>query len=554
MRFAPRSRAVTIGLAVVAAVALLGIGYLGGRVSPVGPSGSVEKDAASAATAPWTCPMHPVVQQAESGDCPICGMALVQREGAATQPAADGPAGAERWTCSMHPQIQLPRPGKCPICSMDLIPLQAPTGDGGPRTLTMSAEDRKLAQVVTAAVERRLVTAEVRMVGKVDFDETQVKTVSAWVPGRVDRLFIDYTGIPVKKGEHLALLYSPELLTAQQELIEARRWVDAQVPEPSAFLREAGVRTLDSAREKLRLLGLSDVQVREIEERGTAEDRVLITSTATGVVVQKHLQEGDYVKTGGRLYAIANLVQLWVKLDAYESDLPWLHYGQPVAIEAEALPGDVFEGIISFIDPVLDPRTRTVKVRVNVENREGKLKPEMFVRAVVSSQLASAGRVVASRLAGKWVSPMHPEIIRDRPGACPVCGMPLVRAEELGYVTAENGDLPPIVVPVTAVLRTGKRAVVYVEKPDADLPTYEGREIVLGPRAGDDYVVLEGLHAGERVVVHGNFKIDSALQIQAKPSMMSPEGGAPPPVHDHGGKGGGGAPSPGKDAIGHAGH
>jgi Cu(I)/Ag(I) efflux system membrane fusion protein len=213
-----------------------------------------------------------------------------------------------------------------------------------------------------------------------------------------------------------------------------------------------------------------------------------------------------------------------VKLDAYESDLPWLHYGQTVHFTTEAYPGEEFEGRISFIEPVLTEMTRTVKVRVVVPNPDRKLKPEMFVRSVVQAQVATGGRVMDPGLAGKWISPMHPEIIKDKPGACDVCGMPLVRAEDLGYVSAEaKPEDMPLVIPVTAPLLTGTRAIVYVEVPDTDAPTYEGREIVLGPRAGDYYIVRAGLEEGDRVVTRGNFKIDSALQIQAKPSMMSPD-------------------------------
>jgi len=171
--------------------------------------------------------------------------------------------------------------------------------------------------------------------------------------------------------------------------------------------------------------------------------------------------------------------------------------------------------------------TRTVKVRVNVPNPDGKLKPGMFVRGVVQSQVATGGRVMDPGLAGKWVSPMHPEVVKDGPGSCDVCGMALVRAEDLGYVAAEVRDEDkPLAIPASAPLITGKRAVVYVETPQADRPTFEGREVVLGPRAGDYYLVESGLEEGERVVTQGNFRIDSALQILAKPSMMSPEADA----------------------------
>jgi Cu(I)/Ag(I) efflux system membrane fusion protein len=217
---------------------------------------------------------------------------------------------------------------------------------------------------------------------------------------------------------------------------------------------------------------------------------------------------------------------LWVKLDAYESDLPWLHYGQKARFTTEAYPGEEFEGQISFIDPIVDEMTRTVGVRLVVSNPDAKLKPEMLVRAVVRAQIATGGRVMDPDLAGKWISPMHPEIVKDGPGTCDVCGMALVKAEELGYVPAEPGQADrPLVIPASAPLITGTRAVVYVEVPDREKPAYEGREVVLGPRAGNFYLVRSGLEAGERVVVRGNFKIDSALQIQAKPSMMLPEEG-----------------------------
>ena len=177
-----------------------------------------------------------------------------------------------------------------------------------------------------------------------------------------------------------------------------------------------------------------------------------------------------------------------------------------------------------------------MKVRVNVSNPEGKLKPSMFVRGVTRAEIAGGGRVIDAELAGKWISPMHPEVVKDEPGKCDICGMPLVRAESLGYVSTE--DLltePPLVVPASAVLWTGTRAVIYVEVPGREQPTYEGREIVLGPRAGDYYLVRSGLRVGELVVTQGNFKIDSALQIQARPSMMTPEGGGGGGhQHDHG--------------------
>ncbi|MGB8225883.1 MAG: heavy metal-binding domain-containing protein, partial [Sedimentisphaerales bacterium] len=172
----------------------------------------------------------------------------------------------------------------------------------------------------------------------------------------------------------------------------------------------------------------------------------------------------------------------------------------------------------------LDPQTRTINLRVNVPNPDGKLKPEMFVRAVVRSKVAMGGNIMDPNMAGKWICPMHPSVVKDAPGQCDICGMNLVKTETLGYVSAQKPELAPLVIPATAPLVTGKRAVVYVRLPDPNKPSFEGREVVLGPRAGDYYIVKEGLAEGESVVTNGNFKIDADLQIQAKPSMMSPEG------------------------------
>jgi len=214
---------------------------------------------------------------------------------------------------------------------------------------------------------------------------------------------------------------------------------------------------------------------------------------------------------------------VWVYLDAYESDMMWIRYGQEVEFETEAYPGEVFAGTISFIDPVLNAKTRTVKLRVDVENPDGKLKPEMFVRAVVRAKVAQGGRVMDEAMAGKWICPMHPDVVKDGAGSCDICGMDLVTTESLGYVKVDAPKEAPLIIPASAPLITGKRAVVYVQLRDKEKPTYEGREVVLGPRAGDYYIVKSGLDEGEIVVTKGNFKIDSALQIRAKPSMMNPK-------------------------------
>jgi len=406
---------------------------------------------------------------------------------------------------------------------MDLIPMETSGGgDVGPRELKMSPAAVALAGIQTRPVRRAVARREVRLSGQVEYDETQLGYITAWVPGRLERLFVDYTGITVNRGDHMVELYSPELYAAQEELIQALRRVPT---EGQTLGRESAIATVEAAREKLRLWGLKDRQVQEIEKRGTPSDRLTIYSPVSGVVIHKNALEGMYVSTGTKIYTVADLSRVWVILDAYESDLPWLRFGQEVDFTLQALPGKQFHGRIAFIQPVLDAATRTVKVRLSVTNPGTVLKPGMFVRAVVQSVMDAEGQAINPAMAGKWVSPMHPEVVKDEPGKCDVCGMDLVRAEDLGIVNVpEKGDLP-LVIPASAVLLTGKRAMVYVKKPGTEEPVFEGREVVLGPRTGDTYIVLEGLEEGEEVVVNGNFKIDSAMQIAAKPSMMNPEGG-----------------------------
>lgn len=438
------------------------------------------------------------------------------------------------WTCSMHPQVQLPEPGDCPICGMDLIPV-AQTGDeAGERQISFSEEAVKLAEIQTARVERKFVEHRIRMVGKVEVDETRLGYITAYVGGRLDRLYVDFTGVTVKKGDHMVYLYSPQLLAAQEELIQAAKAIRELEKSEVKVLQQTAVSTLDSARERLRLWGLNAGQIREIEERGVPTDHLTIFSPMEGIVIHKNAVEGMYVETGTRIYTIADLSKLWVLLDAYESDLSWIHYGQEVEFDAEAYPGETFKGKISFISPVLNEKTRTVKVRVNVANPDGRLKPGMFVRALVRAQVARGGKAMDPSLAGMWMCPMHPEVVKDGPGNCEICGMDLVETEKLGFVSAE-GKEPPLVIPASAPLVTGERAVVYVKIPGKTMPTFEGREVTLGPRAGEYYLVKRGLAEGEEVVTRGNFKIDSALQIQAKPSMMNPEGGkaAPGSVGHH---------------------
>ncbi|MFH1549336.1 MAG: efflux RND transporter periplasmic adaptor subunit [Planctomycetota bacterium] len=439
------------------------------------------------------------------------------------------------WTCSMHPQIIRDKPGNCPICGMSLVEkvIGRREMESLPE-LSLTPRQIALAEIATAPVERKFVRVEVRMPGRVEYDETRLAYITAWVPGRLDRLYVDYTGILVEKGWHMTRIYSEDLYSAQVELIEALGEFNRVKDGGDESAKKFAADLLESAREKLRLLGLSDKQVAEIETRSTPEKHITINAPVGGVVIRKYVSEGDRVAKGARIYAIADLSRVWAMLDAYESDLTWIRYGQEVKFETEAWPGEVITGLIAFIDPVVDPVTRTVKVRVNVPNSDGKLKPGMFLRGIVRSKIAVDGKVMDESLTGKWISPMHPEIIRDKPGDCPICGMPLRRAEDLGYAPVEPDRAhAPLVIPDTAPLITGERAVVYVRDPARE-GVFRARTITLGPRADGYYIVKDGLQEGELVVKNGNFKIDADLQIGGRRSMMSPEGGAPSGGGHHG--------------------
>jgi len=471
----------------------------------------------------------------------LAGGFWLGRMGRAPQPASQQTAAQAKtetepqiWTCSMHPQIRLPKPGLCPICGMKLIPASTGESAGGMRQLTISENAKELMDIEVAPVERKFVTAVVRMVGKVDYDETRLAYIAAWLPGRLDRLYVDYTGVPVKKGDHMVYLYSPELISAQEELLQALEAVKNVKDTQLSVMREMTESTVTAAREKLRLWGLAPEQIKEIETTGKVQDHMTIYAPSSGIVIHKNGLEGMYVQTGTRIYTIADLSEVWVKLDAYESDMEWLRYGQDVEFTAVSYPGSVFRGTISFIDPILNERTRSVKIRVNVPNTDGRLKPGMFVKAIARAEVAAGGRIMNADLVGKWICPMHPEIVKSTAGKCDICQMPLVTTESLGYI----GDDPeavakPLVIPVSAALVTGTRAIVYVQVPNQDKPTFQGREIVLGPRAGGYYLVRYGLSEGELVAVKGNFKIDSQVQILAKSSMMSIKGGHAADAQQH---------------------
>ena len=372
----------------------------------------------------------------------------------------------EIWTCSMHPEVRRTGPGECPICGMELIPLVQNTTSSisDPEAIHLSHDAAQLANVLTTKVIKQKPVKEVRLYGKVGVDERLFQSQVAHVPGRIEKLEVNFTGEPVVKGQPLAEIYSSELITAQQELLETAKTKQSQ---PGLY---------EASKEKLRQWKLTEKQIEAIESSGAIENNFVVLSNTSGTVTSRQVDEGDYVSAGTELFEIADLSKVWILFDAYETDLQFLKKGDRVDFTLQALPGENFKGRIAFIDPVIDPVTRVSKVRVETENKSGKLKPEMFATGIVSATL-----------------------------------------EEY-----KNS----LVIPHSAVLWTGKRSIVYIREPGSDEPVFKLREIELGPDLGGSYVVISGLTGSEEIVTSGAFSVDAAAQLEGKPSMMNPGGGS----------------------------
>lgn len=384
--------------------------------------------------------------------------------------------------------------------------------------LELSDHARAMASVETVPVQRRKLTRETRAVGKVEYNETGLANITTRVEGYVERLFVDYTGVEVKAGDHLVEIYSPDLLVAQQELLVA---LDSQ-RNPTL---------IESAKRKLLLWGLTEKQVDELVQNKKVSDRITLFSPIQGTVTEKMVVQKAMVKPGEMLYRLANLESVWVYLDTYEYELPWVQYGQTVEIKSEAFPDQTFTGRVWFISPVLNEETRTVKVLLNISNADHRLKPGMFVSAVTRAELLADGKPAPTGVEGQWTCPMHPLLIQPQPGQCPVCKMALVQIPGRAMSTNSDSGQLLLAVPVTAVLDSGLRKLVYVERAKGQ---FESVEIVTGPRTDDAYPVLSGLNEGDKVAVRGNFLLDSQFQIRGLPSLFYKEGQAIA-GHQHGG-------------------
>ena len=367
------------------------------------------------------------------------------------------------WTCSMHPQIKQDGPGKCPLCGMDLIPLKSSSGGGGdavdPDAIMMSEEAIALANIQTTVVSRQNPIKEIKLYGTIQADERLSQSQASHVSGRIEKLFVNFTGETVRKGQTIATIYSPELLSAQQELLEA------------AKMEDVSPGLLQAAREKLRLWKMSDEQIAQIEKSKEISSSIDIQANTSGVVIAKNVSQGDYVSQGSILFDIANLSKVWALFDAYEVDLPFLKVGDNLTYTLQAMPGKTYSGKIAFINPILDPVTRTAKVRVETANTGMQLKPEMYASATIEAPL--------------------------------------------------NQFKDQIVIPKTAVLWTGKRSLVYLKQPHTETPAFLMHEVELGPSLGDAYVIMSGINDGDEIVTNGAFTVDASAQLEGKLSMMN---------------------------------
>ena len=373
-------------------------------------------------------------------------------------------AASSVYTCSMHPQIRKDQPGKCPICGMELIPVESGGGDEALSLseIKMSESAMKIAQIETVIVGKSAPYKEVYFPGKVKADERRIVHLTSRFAGRIEKLFINFTGQKVRKGEKLLAIYSPDLVTAQKELFEAIKYKETR----PAFYQ--------AARNKLRLWDLTEPQIDEIEASRESKFYFDVESPIDGTVTMRHVAQGHYVKEGESLLEVTDLSRLWVLFDTYESDLPWVKLGDRIDFTIKSLPAERFRATVTFIDPVVDPVARVAYVRTELGNKNDLLKPEMFARGILKTMLP--------------------------------------RIKEA------------ITIPKSAVLWTGKRAIVYVKVPGKEM-VFEHREIGLGEDAGAYYVVTDGLEEGEEVVANGVFKVDAAAQLLSKQSMMTPAGG-----------------------------
>ena len=442
-------------------------------------AGAGEPAAAAPAAPQWQCPMHPTIVQDHPGDCPICGMKLVQVDAApapgAAAAAAAAPA-APQWQCPMHPSIVEDHPGDCPICGMKLVQVEASqtaalparTAPEGLSTVTIDAARQQLIGLQVAHVEKGPVGGAWRTSGRVAVDETRVHHVNVKFSGFMEEVHANFIGRPVRKGEPIFSIYSPELLAAQEEYALALR-TRRTLSDAGGGTGQDGDTLVAASRRKLELWDVPRAAVDRIERTGEVSRTVTFVSPATGVVTKKDVVPGMRVNAGDMPFEIVDLSRVWVLADAYETDLRHVRPGMHARLALKAFPGRTFEGRVAFIDPMLDPRSRTAKVRVEVANPTGEIRPEMF-----------------------------------------------------GEVTLEGKSREGLRIPADAVIHSGTRSIVFVALGSGK---FEPREVQVGEGGGEHVEVVSGVEAGDGVVTRANFLVDSESRLRASLAALTSRAG-----------------------------
>ena len=370
---------------------------------------------------------------------------------------------SEIWTCSMHPQVRQPEPGDCPICGMDLIPAESSATGLAPNEFKMTENAMALANIQTTVIgEMSSSNSSIELSGKIKANDDKAATQPAHFNGRVDQLYVTSVGETVRKGQAVAKIYSPELVAAQQELITAYRIKDAQ---PQLYT---------AVKNKFMNWMIPQSQLTEVLKTGIPKPSFTIYAQVSGVVTELMVNKGSHVMDGQPIFKVANLSTVWAEFDAYETTIQDIKEGQDISVVVKAIPNKTFNAKVSFIDPILNTSTRTVRVRATLNNKEDLLKPGMFVT---------------------------------------------------GTIKLDTDNNTQITVPKSAVLWTGEQSLVYI-KTTATSPTFIMRNVTLGRTVNDNYEIQSGLKIGDEVVTNGTFTVDAAAQLQGKQSMMNPTTGS----------------------------
>jgi Cu(I)/Ag(I) efflux system membrane fusion protein len=409
----------------------------------------------------YTCPMHPFIVTDQPGACPICGMALVPVPSASGATEVGGGKKERKikyWAAPMDPNYRSDKPGKSPM-GMDLVPVYEEEG-AEEGTIRVDPNTIQSIGVRTAPVTVGELKKTIRATGRVAYDERRIGTVNAKIGGWIEKLYVNATGEEVRKGAPLIEIYSPDLVSAQQEYRIARRHFDQVKDSPFPDVEKSARDLLESARKRLSYWDVSDAQIAELERTGAVRKTLVLYSPFDGVVVNKAAFDGTKVMAGMELFRIADLSRVWVQGDVYEYELPWVKVGVPATVTLDYLPGKTYRGKVAYVYPYLEGKTRTATVRVELPNPGGVLKPEMYAHVEL-----------APKVEGKTV-----------------------------------------LVPSEAVIRSGIRNVVFVAKGEG---RFEPREVKLGLEGEEGTVqILSGLTGGENVVVSAQFLLDSESSLQ----------------------------------------